>query len=143
MDVVEDWGIRFTGLEVERTVLRLQDHVVAKLAVEVSELRDSLFHTILTLMLGAIDERAPHDDATERFHRIGQCVGTVGMGAVIVEGTRLSLRVGLHKETAEVGNLLVDLLGLSFPPSLHRRIQRVGSLQCLSTVDALHGNGHR
>jgi hypothetical protein len=37
-DIIEDGGVRFARLEVERTVLLLQDHVVAELPVKVREL---------------------------------------------------------------------------------------------------------
>ena len=128
-DVVEDGGVGLTGLEVEGTVLRLQDDVAAELAVFALKLAHGLLHTVLTLVVGTIDERAPHDDAPVGRHRVGQHVGTVGMAALVVAGAGLSFAVGLHQEAAEVGYLLVDLAGLPLPPRLHLGVLRVGSLQ--------------
>ena len=140
---VEDGGVGLTGLEIQRTVLRLQDHIVAELTVEILEFRNRLFYAILTLMGCAIHERAPHHDTAEGLHGISQCVGTVGMRAVIIEGAGLAFRIGLHQETAEVGNQLIDLLGLRLPPSLHLFVQRISRLHGLTTVESLGGNRHR
>ena len=141
-DIVEDRGVWLTGLEVERTILRLQDHVVSKLSVEVLKLRYSLFHTVFTGVGGSIDERAPHDDASVGSDGFCQHIGTVGMGTVIVEGTWLSLGIGFHQKSAEVGNQRVDLLGLGLPPGFHLRVQRVGGFQGFPSVESLGGNGH-
>jgi len=126
LHLVEDGGVGFARLEVERAVLRLQDDVVAELAVELGKLRDGLFHTVLALVLRPIDKGAPHHDAAVGLQRVGQHVGAVGMGAAIVEGAGLTLAVGLHEEAAEVGDELVDLLGLPLPPPLHPLVKRVG-----------------
>ena len=79
-------------------------------------------------MVGTIDEAAPHDDAAEGLQCICQHVGTVGMRAVIVARTGLSLTVGFDQKAAEVGNELVYFLCLTLPPLSYRTIQGVGSL---------------
>ena len=138
LHLVEDGGIGFAWLEVERSVLRLQDDVLAELPVAGFELADGLHHAVFALVLSAIDERAPHDDATVRPQCVGQHVGTVGMRATVVERARLSLAVGFHEEAAEVGNEPVDFVGLALPPPLHTLVERVGCgqlAQCLRRTE--------
>ena len=94
-------------------------------------------------MGSTVDEAAPHNDAAVWFHGIGQHVGTVGMGTLIVEGTRLPLAIGFHQESAEVRNLLIDFLGLRLPPGFHLSIHGVGGLQRLTSVDTFGTNRHR
>ena len=128
LHLVEDGSVRLTWLEVQRAVLRLKDDVRAELPVQLGKLRDGLLYTVFTLMLGTVDKRSPHHDAAIGLQRVGQHVGTVGMSASVVEGTGLSLAVGLHQETAEVRNQLVNFPSLSLPPTLHLWVQRVGGL---------------
>ena len=79
-------------------------------------------------MLVAIDEASPHDDTTVRAYCVGEHVGTVGMGAVVVAGTGLSFAIGLDEKASEVGYDVIYLLCLLLPPLCHLRIERVGSL---------------
>ena len=51
------------------------------------------------------------------------------MRAFVVARTRLSFRVGLHKESSEVGNQRIYLLRLRFPPCCNILVQRVGGLR--------------
>ena len=98
------------------------------------KLRYCLFYTVFTLMLGTINETAPHHDAAERLQSIRQHIGTVGMTAVVVEWSWLSFRISLHEKTAEVGYQSINLLCLLLPPALHFAVERVGSVevaQCL------------
>ena len=104
LNLVKDGTVRLTGLEIQRTVLGLQDDVVTELAVKGFELRYSLLHTVFTLVVGTIDKAAPHDDALVRLQGVGQHVGTIGMGASEVARAGLSFAVSLDQETAEVGD---------------------------------------
>ena len=79
-------------------------------------------------MVGTIDEAAPHNDAAMRLQGTRQHVGTVGMRAVVVARTGLSLAVGLDEKASEVGYQPVYLVGLLLPPGSHIGIQRVGRL---------------
>ena len=94
-------------------------------------------------MGSAIYKTAPHDDAAEWLHCIGQHVCTISMRALIVEWSRLSLRVGFYQESAKVGNLCVNLFSLSFPPGFYLGIQWVGSLYGFAAIESLGRNAHR
>ena len=128
LHVVEDGGVGFPGLEVERPVLALQHHVGAKQPVKFLKLRDCLLHTVFPFVTGTIDKRTPHHDAPIGSQGIGQHVGSVGMCATVVERTGLALGIGLHKETSEVGNEPVQFFGLVLPPLDDTFIERVGRL---------------
>ena len=119
---------RLARLEVERAVLHLNHHVVAKLSVERREFVVRLLHAVGRNVV-AIDERAPDDDAAVRTHGVGEHVGAVGVRTLVVLRTRLSFRVRFDEETAEVGNRGVDLVGLGLPPRAYRGIERIGRLQ--------------
>ena len=63
LNLVEDRTVWLTGLEVQRTILSLQDDIITELTVQWFELRYSLLHTVLTLVVGTIDRRGqavPH-----------------------------------------------------------------------------------
>ena len=124
-NLVENRSVWFTGLEVEGTVLCLQDNILTEESVLRLELSYCLLHTVLTLMLVAIDETTPHHNAAIWFEGIGKHIGTVGMSAVVVAGTWLSFGVRLYEETAEVGDDRVNLLNLVLPPLRHGRVKRV------------------
>src|SRR5574344_1152573 len=126
---VEHRCVRFTGLEVERTVLCLQYHIITEQSVFGFKLCHSLFHPVFSLVFIAIHEATPHDNTSVWFDGIGKYVCPVGMLAVIVAWSGLTLRVSLHKEASEVGNNLINLLSLVLPPLCHLRIERVGGLQ--------------
>ena len=123
----EQRAIWLARLEVDGTVLDLDNHVVGKLAVQRHKLQAGLVGTIGAL--GRIDEGTPHDDALMRLQHLAQHVGTVGMRASEVLGAGLTLGVCLHQETTEVGNHLVYLVHLVLPPANDIAVQRVGSLQ--------------
>ena len=53
---VEDRRIGLARLKIEGPVFRLQNHIVAELAVEVLKFRYRLFYTVFALMGSTIDE---------------------------------------------------------------------------------------
>ena len=116
------------GLEVDRAVLDLHQHIRPELAVQRLELVVGLLRPVVRDVL-VVDERAPHHDAAVRRERVGQHVGAVGMGAAIILRAGLAFRVGLHQEPAEVGDQTVDLVRLVFPPPDHGGIERIGGFQ--------------
>ena len=128
LNLVEDRTVWLTGLEVQRTVLGLQNHVVAELAIQGLELRHGLLHAVFTFVVGAIDKATPHHNTLVRLQRISQHIGTIGMRALVIARARLSLAVRLHQETTEVWNELIDFLGLLLPPLSHTLVQRVSRL---------------
>ncbi len=89
------------------------------------ELRHSLHHAVLTFVVGTIDKGAPDDRTAVGLQRVGEHVRTVGMTAVIVSRSGLSLTVGLNEETAEVRYQFVDLPCLALPPPLHGSVERI------------------
>ena len=107
----------------------MQDHVGQELSIEGLELRHSLLHTILALVIGPIDKASPHDNAPMRLQRFGKHIRSVGMRALVVARPRLSLAVGFHEEASEVGHQAIDGIHLLAPPLSHLRVQRVGCWQ--------------
>ena len=73
---------RFTRLEVDRTVLDLDDHIVLELAVERYEFKAGLHGSVRGLCV--VYERPPHHDATERCDCVSEHVRAVSMGTAIV-----------------------------------------------------------
>ena len=116
---------RLARLEVERPVLHLQPHVVAECAFERHEFIVRLAHAVGGDFV-RIDECAPHHDPAVRPQGVGEQVGAVGMGPVVILRPRLPLRVRLHDESAEVRHDPVDLVHLAPPPRTHRGVERVG-----------------
>ena len=125
---VENRGVWLAWLEVERPVLALENHVSAELPVNGLELSHSLLHAVFALVFVSIHETSPHDNASEWLHCVGQHVCSVGMSAVVVAWSRLSLTVCLYEKSSEVGNNGVYFLCLCFPPFCHLWVERVGSL---------------
>ena len=85
----EQRAVRLTGLEVDGTVLDLNDHIVGKLTIEGHEFLASLIGTIAALWI--IHEGTPHHDTLMRLQHTCQHIGTIGMGTSEVLRTRLSL----------------------------------------------------
>ena len=112
------------GLEVDGTVLDLDGHVGAELAVQGHELLPGLAGAILAAR--GIDEGTPHDDAAVGSQGIGQHVGTIHMGASIVHGARFPLAVGLDEESSEVWDEAVERIHLVLPPAYDGRVEWVG-----------------
>ena len=149
LDVVEDRSVWLTGLEVERTILGLQDDVVSELSIHILKLAYGLFHSVFALVVGTIYKASPHDDATVWLDGIGKHVGSLGMSAVVIARTRLSFRISFYQESAKVWNGSINLLCFLLPPLLYLFIQWVCSLgiaQChrRSKVDAeIHSDAVR
>ena len=119
--------IGLARLEIDGSVLDLQDDIVEELPVEGLELLVGLLGTVG--VVGSIDKSAPHDDAFVRLQCLRQHVCPFGMTTTIVARTRFALRVCLHQETSKVGNQSVDLVNLLFPPHDDALVQRIGSGQ--------------
>ena len=117
------------GLEIHRPVLYLDDHVVREGSVQGEEFLHGLVRPVGAL--GVIYEGAPHDDAAVGLQGLGEHVGSVGMGAAIVQRAGLSFGIGLHQEAAEVGDGRIDLIGLGFPPRPDGGIQGVAAPQAV------------
>ena len=126
---VEDWSIGFAWLEVERSVLRLENDIWTELPVERQKFRNSLLHPVFSFVLVAIDEASPHDYSSVRLQRVGKHVGTFGMASAVVARSRLSLAVCFHEESTKVGYSFVYLSCLVLPPFRYLGIQRVGGFQ--------------
>src|SRR5262245_16401169 len=114
---------RFTRLEVDRAVLRLQDDVGAEFAVERLEFVKGLFGSVF--LRRRIDESAPKYGAVMRRERIGEHVRAVRVRSAVGLRPWLSFGIGLDEKTAEIGNQTVDFIGLGIPPEANRRVERV------------------
>src|SRR5678815_1765292 len=100
---------RLTWLEVDWTILHLQQDVRRKLSVERLEVFVSRAGAVITGLL-VVNKRAPHDDPVMRRDRSREHVGAVGVRAIVSSWTRLALAVCLHDKAAEVRNRFVDLI---------------------------------
>ena len=80
-------------------------------------------------MFGTIDKRAPHDDTPIGLDSFSQHVGSIGMGAPIIEGARLAFTVGFDKESAKVWYQIIYFFRFTLPPAAHLGIQGVGCIQ--------------
>ena len=89
LNLVEQRSIRLARLEVERTVLCLQNNIAAELSVEVFKLCNGLHYAVFALMI-AVNEAAPYDQSAVRGKSFCKHVGSLGMCAVIVAGAGLS-----------------------------------------------------
>ena len=96
LNLVEDWTIGFARLEVQRPIFGLQDDIIAEQSVQRLKFRNSLFYTILTLVIGTIYKTTPHHNTIKWFQGISQHVGSIGMCTVVVARTRLPFTIGFH-----------------------------------------------
>src|ERR1051325_7216472 len=119
---------RLAWLEVNWTILHLQQHVRRELTVERLQVLVSSASAVVAGLL-VVNKRAPHDDAVMRRDRSREHVRAIGMRAMVRSWTRLALAVRLHEKAAEVRNHFVDLVGLPLPPRNDGRIERIGSRQ--------------
>ena len=85
----EERAERLAGLEVHRTVLDLDNDVVAELSVKVLELLHGLVGAVRTG--GGVNERPPHYHSAVGAYGVGQHVGAVHVGAPEVLRTGLPL----------------------------------------------------
>ena len=85
----EQRAIGLTGLEVDGTILNLDNHIIGKLTIEGHELFIGLIGTITALRI--IHEGTPHHDTLMGLQHTCQHIGTIGMGTSEVLRTRLSL----------------------------------------------------
>ena len=141
-DVIEDRGVWLAWLKVEWAVFRLQNYIVAEFAVQILKLAYSLLYTVLAAVGCTIHKASPHNNTAVWFHGVGKHVSTISMGALVVEGTRLPLRVSFYQESAKVWNLCINLLGLSFPPGFNLGVQRIGSFYRFPTIESLGRDAH-
>ena len=135
----EQWTVRFAGLEIYRSVLHLDDDVVAELSIQGLKLQICLFGTV---GIGrAVYKSAPHYETFVGLQCVCQHVGTFGMGTSEIARTRLSFRIGFHQKTAEVGDDAVDFLNFVFPPADNFLVKRVGSAQTVESHRGCKING--
>ena len=115
---------RLARLEIERSVLDLDEDVVAEPAIERHEFQVGALDPI-RIDVGVVDKRPPHHDAAMRRDGIGEHVGAVGVRAAVILRSGLALAVGLDDEAAEVGNQGVDLVRLAPPPPRDGGVERI------------------
>ena len=96
----EERAERFARLEVDRSVLDLDDHIVIELSVERYEFKTCLHCPVRSLRI--IYECTPHDDSAERLDSLGQHVRSVCMGTSVILWAGLTFRVCLYEEASEV-----------------------------------------
>ncbi len=124
---------RFPHLEVHRTVLDLQYHVVVKMAVEGHEIVvggiGPVGGPVAPVLPAVVNETAPDDQAAVRLESGSQHVRTVGVVPAVCEGTGAELGVGLDEETSKIGYMFVYLSGLFAPPFPHPVVQGIGGFQ--------------
>ena len=114
-------------LEVDGTVLDLNEDVVGEQSVKVLELFDGLVGAVGAGR--AVDEGTPHDDAAVGADGLSQHVGAVGVCAAVVLRAGLALGVGLHQEASEVRDGRINLISLVLPPLADLGIERVAARQ--------------
>ncbi len=73
-----------TRLEIERTVLDLDEHVVVELPVERLELVIGLRDAVGRVRF-RVHERPPQHDATVRLHGSGERVRALGVSLIVLE----------------------------------------------------------
>src|SRR6266404_2161683 len=118
---------RLAWLEVNRTILDLQENVSGKLPVEGLEIVVGRRCSIV-VGLRVIDKSTPDYDTLMRSKSGGQHVGAVYMTAIVGARTRLAFAVSLNDEAAKVWDEMIDFISLFLPPSRDFGIERVCSL---------------
>ena len=126
LHVVEDRGVGFPRLKVERSILALQDDIGFEKTIKVFEFADCLHHAVFSLMFCAIDEAAPHHNSSMGSQHIGQHVGTFCMRSSVIERSGLSFSVCFYEETTEIRYALINLISLLLPPFFDGFIERIG-----------------
>ena len=123
----EEWRERLAWLEIDRSILDLNDHIIVKLSIKRLELLICLLCAVR--VVGCIDKRTPHDNASVRLKSARQHVGTFRVRTSIIVRARLSLAVGFHKETSEVRHERIDFVALILPPVLNSWVERISSIE--------------
>src|SRR5215470_619756 len=128
---------RLAHLEIDRSVLDLDDDVVPKFPIQriedvVSRL-GAIVLEIAPIQMMVVNERTIEEHASVRFESQCDCICGVGRRPSITRRTEPPLRVRLHNKTAQVGDLLIDVLGFVLPPGCNPRIQRIERLQSTNT----------
>src|SRR5574344_977149 len=113
--LVENWIIRCARLKIQRSVVRLQYHILTKLPIKRLKLIYGLHDSVFSLMI-TIYETTPHYDTTIWQQCIRQHVCPIGMRPMIVTWTWLSFRIGLHQISSEIRYYLINLIRFFMPP---------------------------
>src|ERR1051326_1770593 len=121
---------RLPRLEVDWSILYLQQHIRRKLSVERLQIFVSRAAAVVTRLL-VVDKRAPHDDSMMRRNGSREHVCAVGMRAIVSSWSRLAFAVCFDEKPAEVGNQLVDLIRLLLPPLNHGPVEWIGSWEMI------------
>ena len=119
----EERAERLAALEIYRTVLDLDNDIVAELPVKMLELLHGLVRTVRAG--GGVYESPPHNHSAVGTQRVGQHIGAVNVGAPEVLRTGLPLGRRLHQEASKVRYDGVNLVCLVLPPLGHCRIQGI------------------
>ena len=138
---------RFAHLEIDRTILDLDDDVVVERAVErmkivVGRFRAIVFQ-IVPIEMVVVDEGAIEHDAAMRLEGAGDHVGGVGRRSAIGRGPEAALGIGLHDEAAEIRDVPVNLVHLLAPPLGDPRIQRIKRVEPADDFGAAEIDGQR
>ena len=110
--VSEQGRWRFPDLEINRTVLDLDQHVVLKHIIKsVKKLNSSIGAVILPVRfveVMVIDKGTVHDNSVSmRLEGPGKQIGSVSKRTTVRQRTRLALRVRLDQISQHVRNILV------------------------------------
>src|SRR6266852_1557901 len=117
---------RFARLEVDWTILNLDDDVVRKSAVERMKNVVCGFGTIALgitpIKMVVIDKRPVENDPAVPRKGVRNRVGCLCGRSAVGRGTCPALRIRLYNKSAEIRNLLVNLVNFLAPPFCNARI---------------------
>src|SRR5215813_164151 len=110
-----------TRLEVNRSVLYLQQHIGCEFTVKRTQVFISCAGPVIT-GLHVVDKRSPDYNAVMRSNSSCQHVCTVCVRAIVSARSRLPFTIGLDHKATKIGNSLIDFVTLFLPPGQHFRI---------------------
>src|SRR5713101_8291624 len=139
-----DW---FTRLEIDRSILNLDDDVVCKLAVErmknIIGSSGAIALGIVPVKMMVIDKGPVENDSGVRLKGMRDRVGCHCGRPAVGRGTCPALRVRFYDKSAEIGNLPVNLVNFLAPPFRNARIQRIKRIQASDPFGAAQIDGNR
>ena len=130
----------FPHLEIDGTVLDLNQGVVVELAVEGMEVvvggAGAVVVGVLPVHVVVVHEAAIEEQATVGLERARHHVGRIRMRAPVGRRAHAAFGIGLQDQTAQIGNGAVELLSLGLPPRGYARIERIESIETANRLGA-------
>ena len=143
----EKWRGRFAHLEINGTILDLDDDVIVEGAIQRMKIVVGGFRPIVLQIVPievvVVNEGPIKNDSTVGLQRARNHVGCIGRCSAICRRTKSALGIRFDHEPTEVGNMLVNFVDLLAPPFADPRIERIKRVETTHDFRAAQIDGQR